>query len=129
MKITATIFILFLSLFVFAQNQTNNDYQNIQGKWVCITPQYKNHTFTVKDMSFFQKFQQGTLEQGLPYEIKKYNHKDRDIDVVGLFAKCKGCFDDVWTIQELNSTKLIFINYETEDVAEYKKVVKTKQKK
>jgi len=128
MKITATIFILFLSLFVFAQNQTNNDYQNIQGKWVCTTPKYKNHTFTVKEMSFFQKFQQGSLEQGLPYEIKRYNHKDYDIDIVGLFVKCSGCFDDVWTISELTPTKLVLINYETEETAEYKKVV-TKSKK
>ena len=129
MKITATIFILFLSLFMSAQKQTNDDYQNIQGKWVCITPKFKNHTFAVKEMSFFQKIQQGTLEQGLPYEIKKYNYKEYDIDIVGLFVKCNGCFDDVWTIQELTSTKLILINYETEDVAEYKKVVNTKQKK
>ena len=128
MKITATIFILFLSLFVFAQNQTNNDYQNIQGKWVCTTPKYKNHTFTVKEMSFFQKFQQGSLEQGLPYEIKRYNHKDYDIDIVGLFVKCSGCFDDVWTISELTPTKLVLINYETEETVEYKKVV-TKSKK
>ena len=128
MKITTTLFVLFFSLFVSAQTQIKSDYQNIQGKWTCISPKYKNHSFTVKEMSFFQKFQQGTLEQGLPYEIKRYNHKDHKIDLVGLFVKCSGCFDDVWTISELTPTKLVLINYDTEETAEYKKVV-TKSKK
>ena len=128
MKLTTTLFVLFFSLFVSAQSQTNSDYQNIQGKWICTTPKYNKHTFTVKEMSFFQKFQQGTLEQGLPYEIKRYNHKDHEIDLVGLFVKCSGCFDDVWTISELTPTKLVLINYETEETVEYKKVV-TKSKK
>ena len=90
MKITTTLFVLFFSLFVSAQTQIKSDYQNIQGKWTCISPKYKNHSFTVKEMSFFQKFQQGTLEQGLPYEIKRYNHKDHK----GLR---KGCFGAIET--------------------------------
>lgn len=128
MKVSTTLFLLFFSLIISAQTQTSSDYQNIQGKWICATPKYKNHTFTVKDMSFFQKFQQGTLEQGLPYEIKRYNHKNHEIDLVGLFVKCSGCFDDVWTISELTNTKLVLINYDTAEEAEYKKVI-TKSKK
>lgn len=129
MKTITTLFALFFSLLALAQEQTKSDYQNIQGKWVCITPKYKKHTFTVKDMSFFQQYQQGVLEQGLPYEIKRYNHKDNAIDLVGLFVKCSGCYDDIWTIDELTPTKLILVNYNTDELAEYKKIIPTKKKK
>jgi hypothetical protein len=126
MKFIATLFILFSSFFATAQTQTNSDYQNIQGKWTCTTPKYKNHTFWVKGMAFFQKYRQGTLEQALPYEIKRFDYQEHDIDIVGLFTKCVDCYD-VWTIQELTASKLVLINNETDEITEYKKVV-TKSK-
>ncbi|MFD1628664.1 hypothetical protein [Pseudopedobacter beijingensis] len=126
MKYFYILCLLLFSVTSFGQAQTTA-YQNIQGKWICITPKYQNHTFWVKGTSFFQKFQNGVLEQGLPYQITKPTGED--IDVVGLFVKCKGCFDDVWTISELTRTKLILINYATEEIAEYKKVIVSNVKK
>lgn len=120
MKFIATLFILFLSFFATAQTQTNTDYQNIQGKWTCTTPKYKNHTFWVKGMSFFQNYKEGVLEQGMPYEIR-FNHQEEDIDFVGLFIKCIDCYDDIWTIQELSISKLVLVNYETDEISECKK--------
>lgn len=128
MKYLYVLFFVLLVNFSFAQSSTNTDYKNIQGKWVCITPQYKKHTFWVKDMSFFQKDRQYVLEQGLPYEIKKYNHQEQDIGIVGLFVKCNGCYDDLWIIKELTSVKLVLENYQTEEIAEYKKVIAKSKK-
>lgn len=122
-----TISILFILLFCVSVSAQVNNYQNIQGNWICITSQYKNHIFWVKGTSFFQNFEQGVLEQRLPYQIEK--SADGEIEIIGLFVKCKGCFDDVWTISQLTSTKLILINYDTEETVEYKKAVKTKSKK
>lgn len=128
MKNIIIFFILLLSLSVSAQNQTSNDYQNIQGKWICTTPKYKNHSFWVKGMSFFQKYRKGTLEQALPYEIKNFNYEDHEINIIGLFVKCIDCYNDVWTIQELTDSKLVLVNYDTEEIAEYKKAtIKSKK--
>lgn len=105
----------------FGQEKKTN-FENIQGKWLCITPKYKDHSFWVEEMSFYQKYQEGFLEQGLPYQIKKEGLTD--VDIVGLFVKCKDCFDNVWTIEELTSEKLVLVDYNTEEVVEYKKVRK-----
>ena len=115
--------------FFISHSQTENatDYENIQGKWICVTPKYKNHTFWVKKLSFFQKYDSGVLEQALPYQINKPNREE--IEIVGLFVKCSGCYDDVWTITELTQKELILVNFETEETATYKKVLSTKSKK
>lgn len=125
----AVILLIFLSSF-FSYSQIDNtiDYENIQGKWICITPKFKNHTFWVKKLSFFQKYEKGILEQGLPYQIKIPNNEE-EIEIVGLFVKCSGCFNDVWTISELNSKELVLVNYETAETATYTKVLNAKQKK
>ena len=114
-----------------SQTIKSTDYENIQGKWVCITPKYKKHTFWVKKLSFFQNYNRGydkgILEQALPYQIEK-SHQE-EIEIVGLFIKCNGCYDDVWTITELTQNELVLVNYETEETATYKKVLSTKPKK
>ena len=124
---TLLIFFATFSFFVtFGQIENTVDYENIQGKWICITPKYKTHTFWVNKMSFFQKYGRGVLEQGLPYQINKPNGEE--IEIVGLFIKCIDCYDDVWTITELTQKDLVLVNYETDEKATYKKVLSTKQK-
>jgi hypothetical protein len=127
MKLLLIIFSTFCFFTSFGQTETTTDYQNIQGKWICTTPKYKKHTFWVKKLSFFQNYDRGVLEQGLPYQIEKPNGEE--IEIVGLFVKCSGCYDDVWTITELTPKELILVNYETEEMATYKKVLNVKPKK
>lgn len=127
MKLLLIIFSTFSFLISYSQTETTTDYQNIQGKWICVTPKYKNHTFWVKKLSFFQNYNKGVLEQGLPYQIEKPNGDE--IEIVGLFVKCSGCYDDVWTITELTLKELVLVNYETEETATYKKVLNIKAKK
>ena len=127
MKLLLIIFSTFCFFTSFGQTETTTDYQNIQGKWICTTPKYKKHTFWVKKLSFFQKYDSGVLEQALPYQINKPNREE--IEIVGLFVKCSGCYDDVWTITELTPKELILVNYETEEMATYKKVLNVKPKK
>ena len=127
MKKLLILFSLFSFLMSFGQTENTADYENIQGKWICITPKYKKHTFWVKKLSFFQKDDGGILEQGLPYQINKPNGEE--IEIVGLFVKCNGCYDDLWTITELTAKELVLVNYETEETATYKKVLNAKSKK
>ncbi len=127
MKKLIILFTLFSFLMSFGQTENTADYENIQGKWICITPKYKKHTFWVKKLSFFQKDDGGILEQGLPYQINEPNGEE--IEIVGLFVKCNGCYDDLWTIKELTAKELVLVNYETEETATYKKVLNAKSKK
>ena len=127
MKKLLILFTLFSFLMSFGQTENTADYENIQGKWICITPKYKKHTFWVKKLSFFQKDDGGILEQGLPYQINEPNGEE--IEIVGLFVKCNGCYDDLWTIKELTAKELVLVNYETEETARYKKVLNAKSKK
>lgn len=122
------IFLATFSFFLsFSQVENTADYEHIQGKWICITPKYKNHTFWVNKMSFFQKYERGVLEQGLPYQINKPNGEE--IEIVGLFVKCSDCYDDVWTITVLTQKELVLVNYETDETATYQKKLSTKPKK
>lgn len=121
MKYLYTLYAVLFSVVSFEQETQTANYQNIQGKWICTTPKYKKHTFWVKETSFYQKIQNDILEQGLPYQIKKPTGES--LDIVGLFVKCSGCFDDVWTIAALTPTKLTLVNYKTDEIAEYKKVI------
>ena len=93
--------------------------------------QYQYYSFhgisAEKKLSFFQKDDGGILEQGLPYQINKPNGEE--IEIVGLFVKCNGCYDDLWTITELTAKELVLVNYETEETATYKKVLNAKSKK
>lgn len=127
MKILLTIFAAFSFLVSNSQTVSNTDYENIQGKWVCITPKYKKHTFWVKKLSFFQNYNKEIVEQALPYQIE--NSNGENIEIVGLFVKCSGCYDDVWTITKLTSTVLELINDETDETATYNKILKTTNKK
>ena len=127
MKTILIILTTFCFFTTYSQTENTANYKNIQGKWICITPKYKKHTFWVKKLSFFQKYDRGFLEQGLPYQINKPNNEE--IEIVGLFVKCSGCYDDVWTIKELTQKELVLVNYETEETATYRKVLSMKPKK
>lgn len=126
MKILLIFFATFSFYVTISQVENTINYENIQGKWICITPKYIKHTFWVNKMSFFQKYGRGVLEQGLPYQINKQN--EEGIEIVGLFIKCTDCYDDVWTITELTQHELVLVNHETAEKATYKKVLSTKHK-
>ena len=127
MRILLTIFAAFSFLVSNSQTVSNTDYENIQGKWICITPKYKKHTFWVKKLSFFQNYNKEIVEQELPYQIE--NSNGENIEIVGLFVKCSGCYDDVWTITKLTSSVLELVNNETDETAIYNKILKTTNKK
>lgn len=127
MKRLLIILTTFSFFILHSQTENTADYENIQGKWICVTPKYKSHMFWVKKLSFFQKYDRGLLEQGLPYQINK--PKGEEIEIVGLFLKCSSCYDDVWTITELTQKELVLVNYETEEIATYRKVLSKKPKK
>ena len=101
----------------------------MQGKWVCVMPKYKNHSFFVKGSYFYQYLKNEIVEQRLPYHLE--HGDDDEVTVFGLFLDCDYCYGG-GEIIEVSPSKLVLMKSDLEGNDEeiiYKKVVSIKTKK